>query len=366
MAFTLVTVTCTYQYQDETPASGTVSFTLSVPVANSGLLLSGREQTVTLDASGKISLVLPANDDPGTIPAGSSYLVKERIAGSPVRVYSIVIPHTAASLDLSTVAPAFTTPAYQYAPAGGPFAPTVTGASATTRYVGGTVSGAPTTGTFQLGDFVVTQAGGILVCTTAGTPGTWTAVAASTGAPPPAVTPSVGWWLGPYLANANVAESCANGTLYFCPYLIAQQITVDQLGVSVTTAGSAGAVVRLGVYSANANGQPSGLLVDAGTVDATTSGFKLLLLAAPLILQPGLYWGALAGQGGPATVPQCTFVSRSPLSNVSANSFNDLSSPPQAFYATAITGPLPASVTSSLRTTFSGEQGALIGLHRSA
>jgi hypothetical protein len=42
-------------------------------------------------------------------------------------------------------------------------------ATATTRYIGGVVSAAPTTGTFALGDYVVSQNGKIFVCTTAGT-----------------------------------------------------------------------------------------------------------------------------------------------------------------------------------------------------
>lgn len=49
----------------------------------------------------------------------------------------------------------------------------LTGAVAPTRYVGGTASVAPTTGTFAVGDYVVAQAGSIFVCTVAGTPGTW-------------------------------------------------------------------------------------------------------------------------------------------------------------------------------------------------
>ena len=47
------------------------------------------------------------------------------------------------------------------------------GATAGTRFVGGTTSGAPTTGTFAVGDYVVDQTGAMWVCTTAGTPGTW-------------------------------------------------------------------------------------------------------------------------------------------------------------------------------------------------
>ena len=47
------------------------------------------------------------------------------------------------------------------------------GATAATRYVGGTTSGAPASGTFAVGDFVVAQNGHVWVCTVAGSPGTW-------------------------------------------------------------------------------------------------------------------------------------------------------------------------------------------------
>jgi len=47
------------------------------------------------------------------------------------------------------------------------------GATAGTRYVGGTVAGAPTIGSFLVGDFIVDQSGAMYVCTVAGTPGTW-------------------------------------------------------------------------------------------------------------------------------------------------------------------------------------------------
>ena len=62
-----------------------------------------------------------------------------------------------------------------YAPSG------LTGATGATRYVGGTASGAPGSGTFAKGDYVVTQDGHIFVCTVAGSPGTWVDIATVTG-----------------------------------------------------------------------------------------------------------------------------------------------------------------------------------------
>ena len=47
------------------------------------------------------------------------------------------------------------------------------GATAASRYAGATASGAPTTGTFAVGDFIIDQSGAMYVCTVAGTPGTW-------------------------------------------------------------------------------------------------------------------------------------------------------------------------------------------------
>lgn len=49
----------------------------------------------------------------------------------------------------------------------------VTGAANQGRFVGVTTVGSPTTGTFAVGDWVVTQAGGLWICVAAGTPGRW-------------------------------------------------------------------------------------------------------------------------------------------------------------------------------------------------
>jgi hypothetical protein len=49
----------------------------------------------------------------------------------------------------------------------------LTGAMAGSRHVGGTVSGAPTEGTFLAGDFVTDQEGAVWICNADGAPGTW-------------------------------------------------------------------------------------------------------------------------------------------------------------------------------------------------
>lgn len=49
----------------------------------------------------------------------------------------------------------------------------LTGAVTATRYVGGTASLAPGSGTFAAGDWIITADGKLLVCTVGGTSGTW-------------------------------------------------------------------------------------------------------------------------------------------------------------------------------------------------
>jgi hypothetical protein len=49
----------------------------------------------------------------------------------------------------------------------------LTGAVSATRFVGATNSGAPVSGTFAIGDWIIDQSGAIWICTVAGSPGTW-------------------------------------------------------------------------------------------------------------------------------------------------------------------------------------------------
>lgn len=51
--------------------------------------------------------------------------------------------------------------------------PSNPGATAPARFAGGTTGGAPVSGTFAVGDFVVDETGGFWVNTIAGSPGTW-------------------------------------------------------------------------------------------------------------------------------------------------------------------------------------------------
>lgn len=95
--------------------------------------------------------------------------------------------------------------------------------------------------------------------------------------PGKAVTESfiAGLWNSPEGVTANSGP--AQDTLCLRRYEFPIGTTVTQLGMWVITAGTATAVVRLGVYADNGTGTyPGTLIVDGGvtTADISTTGFK--------------------------------------------------------------------------------------------
>lgn len=105
-----------------------------------------------------------------------------------------------------------------------------------------------------------------------------------------------------YIANGQTtpASSAAlgNNVLRLCPWLVPNSITLARIGAEVSAAGAAGSVLRLGIYADNGYGQPSILVLDAGTIDATVVGVAELTVNLPLSAGP--YWigGAVQNAAG--------------------------------------------------------------------
>lgn len=140
-----------------------------------------------------------------------------------------------------------------------------TGVTGTTqgRFVGVTTVSAPASGTFSVGDFVVTQSGNMWVCTVAGTPGTW--------ANPTALGNLLTSGEEVFSRDSATANSAASSTqnLRLTYFTARKAETTTQVRVLTgnTAAAATPTLCRVGLYSIAANGD--GTLVASIASDTT-------------------------------------------------------------------------------------------------
>ena len=110
-----------------------------------------------------------------------------------------------------------------------------------------------------------------------------------------------GSYYGPAVVPDYSGGTSANGNMYLTEFPVTADVTLDRLAINCHTTGSAGSVCRLGIYRDNGAIGPDALVLDAGTVDTSTTGRKEATISQALT--PDLYWLAVVAQGAPATNP---------------------------------------------------------------
>jgi len=90
---------------------------------------------------------------------------------------------------------------------------------------------------------------------------------------------------GAFVANVPVS----GGSIYALPFPVTTRQRYD--GFILRVGATVGGVLRIGLYLDSGHGYPDALVLDAGTVDASSSGVKTL--SYDLTLAKGLYWTAL-------------------------------------------------------------------------
>ncbi len=96
------------------------------------------------------------------------------------------------------------------------------------------------------------------------------------------------YYTSPNSGTALATATLVANTLYAMPLVIENAVTIDQLLINVTTAGS-GSSVQVGIYDDN-NNAPDTRVVDCGNISSATTGVKTYTTGLPLSLPPGLYW----------------------------------------------------------------------------
>lgn len=121
---------------------------------------------------------------------------------------------------------------------------------------------------------------------------------------PPLLGQRAGRWYGP--TGASTTLLVINDRLYLSPFVLQRRRLPAAIGVYVNTVGSAGALLRFGIF-ADSDGTPTTLVEDCGTVTAETTGMRSK--TPTKVLDPGLYWLGVVSQGAPATAPVLRSVS---------------------------------------------------------
>lgn len=107
MSFTQRNVVHQFLDSDGSFAEGVVTFQLSETITNGPVTIVPSDlPTATLDSTGSIAIELAANDDPDTIPAGSTWNVTLQLAGARSDTYSITVPSAGSGdVDLGDLLP---------------------------------------------------------------------------------------------------------------------------------------------------------------------------------------------------------------------------------------------------------------------
>lgn len=114
---------------------------------------------------------------------------------------------------------------------------------------------------------------------------------------------------GQYYWPCSAGSSSANdvsmtaGSMRAIPWIVPHAVTIVRLGICIDAAGTAGNVVRLGIYSDSGAGYPGAKLLDAGTVAASATGSPEITISQALTAG-SIVWLVAVAQTATGTAPQ--------------------------------------------------------------
>jgi len=166
---------------------------------------------------------------------------------------------------------------------------------------------------------------------------------------------ATGLYYGPDSNGGNSTKVPTLNELDLFPFIVGERQAFDQIACACTIL-QATSVYRLGIYNSDSGGKPSTLLVDAGTVDCSTTGSKTLPITQTL--NPGLYWLAGCAQVAAGTMELrgyaagwTPYVALDDPSRVTSGS---------GYILAGITGALPGTFTFNANNLYSGSSPRLL------
>jgi hypothetical protein len=133
------------------------------------------------------------------------------------------------------------------------------------------------------------------------------------------------------------------------PFYVSETTTFTRISARISTP-ITGGTFRLGIYSSNSNNIPATRLLDAGTIDGSSTGSKAITISQSLT--PGLYWLAGVGQGtsgvGVRSYLSSTFGNYVPNGTTSGGVE---ANPSTGWSVSSVSGALPSTISSPTLTT---------------
>jgi hypothetical protein len=115
-------------------------------------------------------------------------------------------------------------------------------------------------------------------------------------------TPGLGFTSGSYygvLSLGSANTTLVTGTVNWIPFFVGTSRTFDRIAVRTDGLGAGSNTLRLGIYN-NTDGQPSTVVLDAGTVACTAINTTYAITISQT-LSAGWYWLACCQQSGAGT-----------------------------------------------------------------
>lgn len=135
--------------------------------------------------------------------------------------------------------------------------------------------------------------GYVLTADSAQTAGVKWAAAAAGGSFSTSMIWKSGWYAA--LSGSIDTRTLNEDRGFWVPVVVDRSVTVDRIGLEITSTATGSPAVRLGIYS-DSSGVPGTLLLDAGTIDGTSATYQEITISQALTA--GRWWLVCAQQGG--------------------------------------------------------------------
>ena len=147
-------------------------------------------------------------------------------------------------------------------------------------------------------------------------------------------------WIAPFGPISSVLG--VEGRSIACPVYIGRSVNVVRLASIATVAGSAGAVIRLGVSRFDDDGGGLTLIVDGGTIDGTLTTQQEVTVS--VTLTRGLYLPVAFNQGLPATQPTMRTKGQVAFGAANSNAPSNFLATTNGFLIDGVAGALPSTL----------------------